>query len=217
MKLRKLLRSYLLRAGVRLPYVLLDKDLRAFRRIAKLVGSNDIVIDLGAHVGFATIEFAHRACHVYAFEPNPENFSELRRNTRRYSNVTIFQNAVAGVTGSARLYYEPPKPGKFFEGATIINGKSNIGYSHFFDVEAIAVDEVLDQIGTNVALIKMDIEGAEYIVLDALIASGRMDQVGKVYIECHADRVPHLADAKARTLAAAASAGVLEKLDFNWP
>jgi hypothetical protein len=63
----------------------------------------------------------------------------------------------------------------------------------------------------------MDIEGAEYLVLDALIASGRMHQVGKRFTECHVDRISALAEAKKRTLAAAKAAGALEKFDFNWP
>ncbi len=35
------------------------------RRIAQEVGKNDVVIDLGAHVGNATVEFAQTAKHVY--------------------------------------------------------------------------------------------------------------------------------------------------------
>jgi FkbM family methyltransferase len=187
------------------------------RRMAKFIRKEDIVIDLGAHIGLGSIEFAHVGRHVYAFEPNPDNFAKLRRNTRKYSNITVFEQAVSNESGKTQLYFEPKEPEKYFEGATIIKGKSNIGYDRFVEVDAISADDVLKMIEGPVALIKMDIEGAEYRVLDALIKSGQMDRIGKVYVECHADRIPELAGPKKSTLALARRAGVVNKLDFTWP
>lgn len=187
------------------------------RRMARFVRKDDIMIDLGAHVGIASIEFAHVGRHVYAFEPNPDNFAKLRRNTRKYSNITVFEKAVCNKTGKTQLYFEPQESEKFFKGATIVKGKSNIGYDHFVEVEAISAHDVLKMIEGPVALIKIDIEGAEYCVLDALINSGQMDRIGKVFVECHADRIPALARPKEYTLALARREGVINKIDFEWP
>jgi len=76
---------------------------------------------------------------------------------------------------------------------------------------------VLDMIKGDSIVIKMDIEGAEYLALDAILASPHLDRVKKIYVECHADRIEGLAEAKKKTLAAAEAAGVSEKLDFIWP
>lgn len=217
MKLKTLARNKIRRAGYRLPDGLLDSDSAAMRRMAQLLDKNDVVIDLGAHVGNASIEFSHCARQVFSFEPNPHVFAELKAQTKNYPNITIFNKAVSDQTGTAKLYFETPKPGRFYEGATIMQGKSNVGYGKYHDVDTISIADVLDLIGETVAVVKMDIEGAEYLVLDAMIASGRMDEIQKVYIECHVDRIAGLAEAKANTLAAAEAAGVLQKLDFTWP
>lgn len=63
----------------------------------------------------------------------------------------------------------------------------------------------------------MDIEGAEYIVLEALLNTGLLEKVRKIYVECHLDRIPELAEPKKRVLEKAAALGVFDKLDFTWP
>lgn len=187
------------------------------RRMAEMVGPQDVVIDLGAHVGNATIEFAWRARKVYAFEPNPVVFAELQAQTRRYPNVVLANQAVSDTDGTTRLWFEKAKRGRFFEGATIMEGKSNIGYGRHEDVQTVSIVKVVDAVGGPVAVMKIDIEGAEYRVLDALIASGRIAQVAKIYVEDHCDRIPGLAEARARTLAAAGAGGWSDRLDFTWP
>lgn len=216
MKPKTFLRRALMRAGLPVPFVLLDSATRPMRSLALTLTRKDTVIDLGAHVGEATVEFARRAGHVHAFEPNPANFVQLAARTARYGNVTIHNKAVSATTGKARLFFEDPKPGKFYEGATIVDGKSNVTYEKSVEVETISIVDVLKSIDGPVAFIKMDIEGAEYQVLESLISSGLMSKVGMVYYECHADRIPELAASKARVLEMAKAAGVFEKLDLNW-
>jgi FkbM family methyltransferase len=216
MKLKTFLRRALVRANLPVPSVLLDSATRPMRLLALTLTRNDTVIDLGAHVGEATVEFARRAGHVHAFEPNPANFDQLAANTARFGNVTIHRKAVSASTGTARLFFEDAKPGKFYEGATIVDGKSNVTYEKSVEVETISIIDVLKSIEGPVAFIKMDIEGAEYQVLETLIASGLMPKVGMVHYECHADRIPELVAEKARVLEMAKAAGVLQKLDLSW-
>ncbi|MDJ0637894.1 MAG: FkbM family methyltransferase [Paracoccaceae bacterium] len=217
MKIKRQIRRFWRRSGRKLPENWLDEDTAQMRRMAQELGPDDVVIDLGAHVGNASIEFAHCAKHVYAFEPNPRNFKELKAQTRRYSNISVFEEAVSDKQGEAKLFYENAKLGRHFEGATILSGKSNIGYDKSYNVKTVSILDVLDRIGEPVSLIKMDVEGAEYVILDALITSGRLAEIGKIYVECHADRIEGLQDAKDRTLAAAEAKGWLSKLDFTWP
>lgn len=214
---KHLLQRFLRRRGIPLPSWLLDTKTRMMREMAEEVGKDDVVIDLGAHVGNATIELAHRARHVHAFEPNRDNFQELKAQTANYPNVTLHQKAVSDKNGSVKLFFEETKKKKkFFQGSTIVQGKPNIGYANAYDVETVSIVDVIDAIGEDVALIKMDIEGAEYIVLEALIASGRIDRVGKIYVECHADRIEGLQAHKDKVIAMAGDAGCLDKLSFTW-
>lgn len=94
--------------------------------------------------------------------------------------------------------------------------KTNLSYDKGVEVEVVDLAEFVHSLDTPVAVIKMDIEGAEYLVLDRLIESGAMERIGRIYAECHVDRIPGLAEHKARTLAAAQTAGQIDKLDFTW-
>lgn len=217
MKPKRVLRRALMQLGVRVPDKLLDNDMRSMRRMAQIYTKSDVVIDLGSHVGKSAIEFSHCVKEVYAYEPNPINFAELSRRTRRYSNIKIFQQAISHENGRTTLYYEDAKPGRFYEGATIVSGKSNVSYTRHFDVETVSIVDLLTKIDSGSVIIKMDIEGAEYIVLDALLNTGLLEKVRKIYVECHLDRIPELAEPKRRVLEKAAALGVLGKLDFTWP
>lgn len=216
MKPKSRLQLLIRRLGWRVPSFLLDSATRDMRELADTLEPDDIVLDFGAHVGNATTEFAKRAKHVHAFEPNPEIFAFLRRQTARYPNVTLHNKVVSDKAGNETLFFETMTRGKHFEGSTIMANKSNVSYENQVDIEAVDVADFITSLGTPVACIKMDIEGAEYRILDRLIETKVIDDVGRIYVECHVDRIPGLAQAKEKTIADASAAGVLEKLDFDW-
>lgn len=74
-----------------------------------LVSEGMTVIDIGANIGFYTLQLAAlagRNGHVYAFEPDTDNFRLLKRNlaVNSMTNVTPVSKAVSDKTGIARLY-----------------------------------------------------------------------------------------------------------------
>ena len=60
------------------------------------IKNEDIVYDIGAHIGERSILFAskNRVKKVYAFEPVPFNFIELKQNTSKYNNIELFNIAL---------------------------------------------------------------------------------------------------------------------------
>jgi len=122
------------------------------------------VLDLGANVGFHTLLFARSVGaggHVWAFEPDPDNFSTLCNNLElnSYGNVTAVQAAVGSATGRGSLYRSPfhcdhrTYPTE--------EGRREI------PVEMISVDEFLPP-GQRVDFVKMDIQGAEGMALQGM-------------------------------------------------
>src|SRR5215211_7535318 len=75
--------------------------------IKRLVTKQDVVLDIGANIGFMTIQLAQQAKHVYAFEPSPDNFKKLEENTKDLDNVTNYQIAVSNRVGHSPLYICP--------------------------------------------------------------------------------------------------------------
>jgi FkbM family methyltransferase len=122
-------------------------------------------VDLGAHVGLFSRDFATRFEEVVAFEPNPKNRECLRLNTP--ANVIIQPYAVGRGTGSNRLFHV-----RLNSGGSLIVDDPTMEFreiSHlegeYFDVDVRALDEYgYDGVG----LIKLDIQGAE---VNALIGA----------------------------------------------
>ena len=80
------------------------------------VFSGNIVVDLGANIGYFTCLLAKivgEGGKVFAFEPDPRNLKLLRRNIQEndYKNVIIADKAVSDVNGSCTLYSSQKKFG----------------------------------------------------------------------------------------------------------
>ncbi len=117
------------------------------------------VLDIGANIGFFTLLFsdlAGSAGSVTAFEPDPENFRLLLKNTgaNGCANVRCEQKAVTQASGSVRLFFSEEHRGdhRVFDSG---DGRASL------DVPSASVDELLGP-GGRADFIKMDIQGAEY-------------------------------------------------------
>lgn len=55
---------------------------------------DEVVVDVGAHIGVFTEKALNIGCVVFAFEPEPENFSKLLKRVSHYPKVTCFQVAL---------------------------------------------------------------------------------------------------------------------------
>lgn len=118
------------------------------------------IIDLGANCGAFSLWATHRfpGCVIDAYEPHPETYKYLERNTARYANIRIHNYGV-GTPGMRILH----------------NGLNNCGEASFH----IANDnhaptgqhiEVIDPLRLPEAdILKLDIEGCELEVLRPLI------------------------------------------------
>jgi len=72
------------------------------------IGEDDLVVDVGAHIGTFTIMASRlaRKGKVYAFEPMPENFALLKDNVEINAahNVVVINKAVASRKGRKKLF-----------------------------------------------------------------------------------------------------------------
>lgn len=101
--------------------------------------------------------------------------------------------------------------------STIEKGNFNIGHEKFVEMETMPTKEIINVIGGHITLIIMDIERTGYRVIKDMVESGNIDRVGKGSVECHVDRMPHLAEEREKTLALARAEGVFQRSDFGWP
>jgi len=127
--------------------------------VAGEVRPGDVVLDLGAHIGYYTLLFARLvgpAGRVIAFEPDPDNFRLLRHNVtlNGYQNVSLYPKAVSDRCGKAQLFLSPDNAGDHRLHA---EGESR----QSVDVEVVTLDSVLGSYSGPIDLIKMDVQGSE--------------------------------------------------------
>jgi FkbM family methyltransferase len=149
----------------------------------------DVAVDVGAHIGFFTIELAQTVGprgHIYAFEPLPSNAALLEQSIRENyyeSRVTLERSAVSNKSGTATLRYAEHSLNT--GGAFLSEGSvEGLGALSASTVRTVRLDDY--HLRRPVRLIKMDVEGAEPSVVSGareLIARDRPVIVSEVHPE----------------------------------
>jgi len=134
--------------------------------VKKIIQKNYIVLDIGANIGYYTLLFAKLVGDngkVFAFEPEPNNFALLKKNTEinGYRNVALIQKAISNRTGKTKLYVNERNAG----GHTIYNSYNSC---QMVDVDVTKLDDYLDTSITTVNFAKIDVEGSEFGVIEGM-------------------------------------------------
>ena len=151
-------------------------------------------IDLGANIGEFTRKMASGAKRVVAFEPDPWAYAELHRNVVDLDNVIIENMAVGTWIGTVLLYRHSSfddDPAFNSRSSSIIASKSNITLEGAVEVLQIDFIRYLENLDEDIGVLKMDIEGAEVDLLEALF--DRPDilmRIGYIFAETHETRIP---------------------------
>ena len=126
------------------------------------------VLDIGANIGYYTVQMAHKVGdkgNIIAFEPNPVMMAELQSSVRlnKFTNVITEQVALSDSKGTAEFCI--PETGKESHGSL----KQNITFTtrNQFNVQTDRLDDVLRRLNiSKVDFIKIDVEGAEMLVFN---------------------------------------------------
>ncbi|MCK5259532.1 MAG: FkbM family methyltransferase [Candidatus Omnitrophica bacterium] len=128
--------------------------------INKEVKVGDIVLDIGANIGYHTLIFAKLVGEngkVFAFEPDPTSFDLLERNVRNngYKNVVLINKAVAEKSGRLKLFLSEDN----LADHRIYDSQDG---RNFIEIESVRLDDYFKDFSGKINFIKMDIEGSEY-------------------------------------------------------
>lgn len=151
-----------------------------FDYLNKLNLQGKIVFEIGAHIGYHAMSFAQMVgdsgC-VYAFEPNIFNRERmeliLTKNSDLAKRIKIYDSAISNIIGEVEFNFSPKidngqSSGSFISGSnTPYNAKTyeNIGFKKVH-VKTVTLDKLfLLGIDAVPHLIKIDVEGAENLVL----------------------------------------------------
>ena len=192
--------------------------------IAAMLKPGDLVIDLGANVGDVAAPLAATGATVECFEPDPYAFAQLEKRFADTPNVTL-HNAAAGISDGTvqlrRVADFDEKPRGASVKSTILEGGRGVSDDTGDMVEVALVDfpaylrKRLAGAG-EIALLKMDIEGAELDILEVMEAEGLLNPVRCTLVETHERKFKALRPRYRELRARIAAAYPPEKVNLDW-
>lgn len=142
---------------------------------------DSVVIDAGGYEGkFAALIRERYDCKVHVFEPVPAYVERLRRRFQDDPEVSIHPYGIGGRGSSAII---------------AVAGDASSAHRPNLSTECIeapirSIGEVVELLNIqDIALFKINIEGAEFDLLDTLIQSGLVEQVADIQVQFH-DFIP---------------------------
>jgi FkbM family methyltransferase len=148
--------------------------------------SGDIVWDVGANVGLYTKMFAEKTGvtgRVFAFEPAPEAFGDLCKQTKEYSWVRNEQMALSNFDGISRLVV--------FDAAARSTchhlqwDRGDPDGARAIEIPVMCGDSYISASGITPGLLKIDVEGFEEEVLDGMSGLLAAPELRAVFVEVH--------------------------------
>lgn len=140
--------------------------------------------------------FRENICAI-GFEPNPQHdeyLQELETNLKcRKFPVKIFTRmAIHTEDGRMTFYRDTKAPSKYKEWASsLTNWQNNTDPNSIISVETIDLSSFFEKLVMSIPnkdipiLMKMDIEGAEYGVLEKMSSNGQLCKISASFIEWH--------------------------------
>ena len=130
-----------------------------------------VFVDVGANIGFYTCLARSTNKHVIAIEPLQQNLNHLyaNLNTNHWNDVEVYPVGLSDRPGLVTLY------GASMTGASLINGWAGASERFQRTIPVTTLDILLNErFEGKKLLIKIDVEGVEYLVLQGGIKALRL-------------------------------------------
>lgn len=127
--------------------------------------TNKTCLDLGSNLGtFSKIAIDHGAKEVFAVECDHRNFNKANNSFKEVENVTVIHAAVSGSTEKKLKIFKSNANSNHSSTSILKRGHT---FNEYDEVDNVNFTELVNRIKPDI--IKIDIEGAEYQILDAVI------------------------------------------------
>jgi FkbM family methyltransferase len=139
--------------------------------IARYLPAKPIIVEAGAHIGTDTIAMSKlwRRGRIFAFEPIPAIFEQLKKNTVHCKNVRCIQKALSNTNGIANMFVSQ---GNINGSSSLFTPKEHllvdpkISFPSQVQVETITLDDWARSMQLpRIDFLWLDMQGAEPIAL----------------------------------------------------
>ena len=144
-------------------------------RLAYPLTSESVVFDLGGYEGAWTAEIYQRyRCSIFIFEPVPQFYENIRRRFSPIPNIRPFNFGLAESSRTDTLTLSGDGSGRFRKGGQQIQ------------IQLVEILDFLSRMSiSKIDLVKINIEGAEFDLLEYLIAKGIVQRFTDIQVQFH--------------------------------
>ena len=157
---------------------------------AGLIRPGSVVLDIGANIGLYSLlgsEMVGPKGRILAFEPEPNTHAVLLKNlsANRIKNVTALPMALSDRNGIVELAVPVVVKARFEYGDSYLSMNPSATEGSSNAIPCRRLDEVLEEMNiSKVDLIKIDVEGAEYLCLSGAERLLQEDHKPIILLEC---------------------------------
>lgn len=119
---------------------------------------NDVVLDVGSHIGLFTLKMAQKVKRVIAIEPYRPSFDLLVSNIKKnaFKNVMAINVALSDFSGETKLFIDESSQGH----SVVSDNEKSV------DTKTLTLDKLVERLSlSKVDFIKINVEGSELNVL----------------------------------------------------
>jgi len=162
-----------------------DNDVRLRTDYPKL-NQDSLVLDLGGFYGDFAIHMNQKyGAHCHIFEVIPDLCNRISKAINGNPKLHLHRFGLAKSTREERLFLAQ-------EGSSIFSHRANNkGDEIFISLQDASVWLDSNISGVMIDLIKINIEGGEYELLEHLITTGKINQIKNIQVQFHEDVIPN--------------------------
>ena len=163
-----------------------DKKIKKY--LLPILPSNPVIVEAGAHIGKDTVEMSRlwKKGIIHAFEPIPDIYHQLVKNTSRYKNIITYPIALSSDSGTAEIFVSS---GKSNASSSLLSPKEHINQHpevHFNNSIIIKTITLNDWATRNnissIDFLWLDMQGNELAVIKS-ISDALLSKVVAIYTE----------------------------------
>lgn len=191
--MKKILRNLFALFGVQISRINKNSVNDAFvmqKHLTKDTHKELIIFDVGAYDGGTSLEYKNifPNSKIYSFEPFPDSFSKLVKNTSRYKDIIAINKGIGEKDGIAKFNSNSSAPTNSLldthESGSTIWGTDLLNTAKKIAVELTTIDSFLEIHNiAKIDILKMDVQGAEYMIMKGAKKTIERGLINMVYTE----------------------------------
>lgn len=139
------------------------------------INENSIVFDLGGYEGWFVEQITKKYnSKVYCFEPLDLFASKIREKYQNNPNVKVYSKGISDQNKKSLIYLNND------------GSSTNVIIGQGIEIELVTIDKIMEEENINfIDLLKINIEGDEYPLLEYMIKNGLHKSVRDIQVQFH--------------------------------